>query len=42
MVVAIDGPSLAGLIVGFLLWVGLFVAVHRWGSPGEDPPEDSS
>jgi hypothetical protein len=36
VVVAIDGFSLAGLIVGFLLWAGLFLGVHRWGSPGDE------
>jgi hypothetical protein len=36
MVLAIDGFTLAGLIVGFLLWIGLFFGARRWGSPGED------
>jgi hypothetical protein len=36
VVVAIDGVTLAGLIVGFLLWLGLFLAVRRWGSPGDE------
>ena len=38
MVLAIDGFTLAGLIVGFLLWLGLFFGAHRWGSSGDDSP----
>jgi hypothetical protein len=36
VVVAISGFTLAGLIVGFVLWLGLFVGAHRWGSPGDE------
>lgn len=36
MVLAIDGFTLAGLIVGLALWVGLFFGARRWGSPGDE------
>jgi len=36
VLLAIGGFSLAGLIVGFVLWLGLFFGVRRWGSPGDE------
>jgi hypothetical protein len=36
MVVAVDGFTLGGLIVGFALWLCLFFGVHHWGSSGDE------
>lgn len=38
MLLAVQPFTIAGIVVGFGLWFGLFFAVRRWGRPSDDKP----
>jgi hypothetical protein len=39
---AFDALTVAGVIVGFGLWLGLIFAVHRWGPFEDEEPGESA